>query len=84
MLKAAQIYFEVLIHYILISGLLTLKFIQAGPAQSKMLPQAMRNTKVKVKVRITLRMAVYLQSVRLGVKPLETHGQKFFKTEPLL
>jgi hypothetical protein len=27
---------------------------------------------------MTLRLAVYRQSVRLGAKPLETHGQHFF------
>jgi hypothetical protein len=32
-----------------------------------------RLTKLKVKVRVTLGLAVYRQSVRLGVKPLETH-----------
>jgi hypothetical protein len=32
----------------------------------------------KVKVKVTLRLAVYRQSVRLGVKPLETHDQIFF------
>jgi hypothetical protein len=31
------------------------------------------------RVRVTLRLAVYRQSVRLGVKPLETHGQNFFR-----
>jgi hypothetical protein len=31
-----------------------------------------------VKVKVTLRRAVYRQSVRLGVKPLETHDQNFF------
>jgi hypothetical protein len=31
-----------------------------------------------VKVTVTLRLAVYGQSVRLGVKPLETHYQRFF------
>jgi hypothetical protein len=33
---------------------------------------------VKVKVKVTLRLAVYRQSVHLGVKPLETHDQIFF------
>jgi hypothetical protein len=28
--------------------------------------------------RVTLRLTVYLQSVRLGTKPLETHGHQFF------
>jgi hypothetical protein len=34
--------------------------------------------KVKIKVRVTLRLAVYRQSVRLGVRPLETHEQRYF------
>jgi hypothetical protein len=38
----------------------------------------------KVRVRVTLRLAVYRQSVLLGVKPLENHDQRFiFATEPL-
>jgi hypothetical protein len=41
-------------------------------------------SKVKVKVRVTLLLAVYRQSVRLGVKPLESHDQRlFFSTERL-
>jgi hypothetical protein len=32
----------------------------------------------KIKVKVTLRLAVYRQSVRLGVKPLETHDQTLF------
>jgi hypothetical protein len=32
----------------------------------------------KVKVKVTLRPAVYRQSVYLGVKPLETHDQRFY------
>jgi hypothetical protein len=40
--------------------------------------------KVKVKIKVTLRLAVYCQSVCLGIKPLETHNQRFFSpTEPL-
>jgi hypothetical protein len=38
--------------------------------------------KVRVKVRITLRLAVYRQSVRLVAKPLETHGHNFFQLNP--
>jgi hypothetical protein len=39
---------------------------------------------VKIKVKITLRLKVYSQSVRFGVKPLETQDQRFFfSTEPL-
>jgi hypothetical protein len=34
--------------------------------------------RVRVKVRVTLRLAVYRQSIRLGAKPLVTHGQNFF------
>jgi hypothetical protein len=33
---------------------------------------------LKFKVRVTLRLTVYSQSVRLGVKPLQTHDQRFF------
>jgi hypothetical protein len=39
---------------------------------------AVKFSKVKVKFRFTLRLAVYRQSVRLGVKPLETYDQRFF------
>jgi hypothetical protein len=35
-------------------------------------------SKVKVKVRVTLRLAVYHQSVHLGTKSPETHDQRFF------
>jgi hypothetical protein len=38
---------------------------------------------VKVKVKVTLRLAVYRQSVRIGDKPLETHDQIIFSTELL-
>jgi hypothetical protein len=31
-----------------------------------------------LKVKVTLRLAVYRQSIRLFVKPLETHGQRLF------
>jgi hypothetical protein len=34
--------------------------------------------RVSVRVRVTLRLAVYRQSVRLGDKPLEIHDQQFF------
>jgi hypothetical protein len=35
-------------------------------------------------VKVTLQLAVYRQSVCLGIKPLETHDQRFFfPTEPL-
>jgi hypothetical protein len=39
--------------------------------------------KLKVKVKITLRLAVYCQSVRLVINPLENHDQTCFSTEPL-
>jgi hypothetical protein len=32
----------------------------------------------ELKVEVTLRLAVYRQSVRLGIKILETHDQYFF------
>jgi hypothetical protein len=40
-------------------------------------------TRVRFRVRVTLRLAVYRQSVPLGAKPLENHGQYFFSTEHL-
>jgi hypothetical protein len=36
------------------------------------------NSRIGVRVRVTLRLAVYRQSVRLSAEPLETHGQKSF------
>jgi hypothetical protein len=36
----------------------------------------------KVEVRVTLRLAVYRQSVRLGIKTLENHDQRFFQLNP--
>jgi hypothetical protein len=35
-------------------------------------------SRIIVRVRVTLRLAVYSQSFRLGAEPLETHGQNFF------
>jgi hypothetical protein len=32
----------------------------------------------RIRVGVTLRLAVYRQSVHLGAEPLETHGQNFF------
>jgi hypothetical protein len=37
---------------------------------------------VKVRVRPTLRLGVYRQSLHLGAKPLETHDQYFFQLNP--
>jgi hypothetical protein len=42
-----------------------------------------KSVKVKVKVRVTLRLTVYHQSVRLSIKPLETHDQRSPPAEPL-
>jgi hypothetical protein len=36
------------------------------------------NSLTPLSPNVTLRLAVYSQSVRLGVKPLETHDQTFF------
>jgi hypothetical protein len=36
---------------------------------------------LRLSVRVTLRLAVYRQSVRLGDKPLETHDQNFFSQQ---
>jgi hypothetical protein len=33
---------------------------------------------VKFKAKVTLRLAVYRHSLRLGIKPLETHDQRLF------
>jgi hypothetical protein len=38
--------------------------------------------RVRVRVKVTLRLAVYHQSVRLGVKPLETQDQILFQVNP--
>jgi hypothetical protein len=43
--------------------------------QNKLKPVRVR---VRVRVKVTLHPAVYRQSVRPGVKPLETHDQYFF------
>jgi hypothetical protein len=40
--------------------------------------QELLRCQVKVKVEVTLWLAVYRQNVRLGVKPLETHDQRYF------
>jgi hypothetical protein len=33
---------------------------------------------LQVKVKVILRLAVYLQSVHLGVRPFEVHDKRFF------
>jgi hypothetical protein len=40
--------------------------------------QLTQPTVIRVRVRVTLRLAVYRRSVRLGAKPLEAHDQRFF------
>jgi hypothetical protein len=46
-------------------------------------PRVFKHLKI-VKVKVTLRLAVYRKSVRLGAKPIEDHDQSFFGvTEPL-
>jgi hypothetical protein len=35
-------------------------------------------TKLRARVRVTLRLAVYCQTIRLGDKPLGTHDQLFY------
>jgi hypothetical protein len=38
----------------------------------------------RVRVRVTLRLAIYRQTISLGTKPLEAHKQRFFfSTAPL-
>jgi hypothetical protein len=46
---------------------------------------AVCNSSECFRIRVILRLAVYRQSVRLGAKPLEAHGQRFyfFETETL-
>jgi hypothetical protein len=46
-------------------------------------PVSTRELNYQSKFKVTLRLAVYRQSVRLGVKPLETHDQIFFSAELL-
>jgi hypothetical protein len=41
-------------------------------------PTHSTNSEIKIKVKVTLWLAVYRQSVRLGVKLLDTHDQRFF------
>jgi hypothetical protein len=40
--------------------------------------RSLQHTKVLVRVRITLRLAIYRQSVRLGVNPLRPTTRDFF------
>jgi hypothetical protein len=41
-------------------------------------PKSISFNKVRVRVKVTLYLAVYRQSVGIGGKPLETHDQYFF------
>jgi hypothetical protein len=50
----------------------------SSPPTTRRLP----SLKVRLKVRVTLWLAVYRQSARLGVKRLETHDQNFFQLNP--
>jgi hypothetical protein len=57
-------------------GVAWLQFSEKGYSSR---PYGSRNTlptrRLRVRVRVTLRLEVYRQSVRLGVKPLEVHNQ---------
>jgi hypothetical protein len=48
------------------------------PHSHRLLSQSVYQVKVKIKVRVTSRLAVYRHSVRLGIKPLENHDQRYF------
>jgi hypothetical protein len=39
------------------------------------------NLEFRVRVRFSLQLVVYRQTILLGAKPLQTHGQNFFPTE---
>jgi hypothetical protein len=58
--------------------------VQALQSRSHLFSQSKSyfTTGFEVKVRLTLWLAVYRQSVHLGVKPLHTHGQRFFQLNP--
>jgi hypothetical protein len=45
------------------------------PKRRYLLPDKIHGIRDSVAVRVTLRLAVYRHSVRLGDKPLETHDQ---------
>jgi hypothetical protein len=56
---------------------LTVEILQLHALRSSLrnLPCKTQLNSFKVWVRVTLRLAVYRQSIRLGDKPLETHDQ---------
>jgi hypothetical protein len=43
-----------------------------------LLKKCLKNSYNLDRVRVTLRLAVYLQSIRLGDKPFETHDEQFY------
>jgi hypothetical protein len=47
------------------------------------LPVAMSYRQLTLSVKVTLRLEVYRPSVRLGVRPLEAHDQRFFSKRTL-
>jgi hypothetical protein len=56
--------------------------VASSASALKSLPAGRRLTtepSSKVKVKVTLRLAIYHQSVHLAAKPLETHDQRFFQ-----
>jgi hypothetical protein len=63
---------------------LTMEILQLHALKSFLhrLPYETDLVRVRARVRVTLRLAVYSQSRRLGVKPLETHDQYFYQLNP--
>jgi hypothetical protein len=65
-------------------------FISPGNRAAQLYPQALGplfvtsyvSSCLPVRVRVTVRLTVYRQSVRLGDKPLEDHDQSFFLLQP--
>jgi hypothetical protein len=45
-------------------------------------PASIRGAELRVRVRVTLRLGVYRQPVRLDIKSLETREQRFFQLKP--
>jgi hypothetical protein len=59
--------------------------IPLPPAKFLSSQTPVENYQLKVKVKVTLRLAVYRQSVHLGIKPLETTTRlSFFNRTPAL
>jgi hypothetical protein len=54
---------------------MSLIFIDFIPSFTPRLNSTKTSLQLRVRVRLTLLLAVYLQSVRLAAKPLETHDQ---------